>query len=73
MVVAWHDVAFGPQQWPLPRCLRHHPDAAARAAVFASALLDGKAFQMQQQQPQDGKGGAFSGAQPLTIVCVQMC
>ena len=34
-------VSFGRRQWPLPRCQQPHPDAAARAAAFAAALLAG--------------------------------
>ena len=43
LVVAAHDVAYGRPAWPMPRCLRRHADATTRAAVFAAALLDGKA------------------------------
>ncbi|GFH27226.1 ATP-dependent RNA helicase isoform X1, partial [Haematococcus lacustris] len=42
-VMAWHDVTYGRHSWPLPRCLRLHPDAATRAAIFAAALLEGQA------------------------------
>jgi hypothetical protein len=34
-------VSFGRRQWQLPRCQRPHPEAAARAAAFAAALLAG--------------------------------
>ncbi|KAI8463435.1 MAG: P-loop containing nucleoside triphosphate hydrolase protein [Monoraphidium minutum] len=43
-VLAWHDVAYGPRGWPLPRASRPHPDAAAAAAAFAAALLSGRAL-----------------------------
>lgn len=42
-VHAWHDVAFGQPGWPLPRTSRLHADRDTRAAVFAAALLDGRA------------------------------
>lgn len=41
-VMAWHDVTYGRHMWPLPRCLRPHPEPATRAAVFAGALLEGR-------------------------------
>lgn len=34
-------VTFGRRRWQLPRCQQPHPDAAARAAAFAAALLAG--------------------------------
>lgn len=42
VVMAWHEVSYGRHAWPLPRAARRHPDAAARAAAFASALLAGR-------------------------------
>jgi ATP-dependent RNA helicase DHX37/DHR1 len=41
-VLAWHDASYGRPAWPLPRAARQHPDAPARAAAFASALLAGR-------------------------------
>ncbi len=43
-VLTWHDVTYGRHAWPLPRTARPHPDAVARAAAFASALLSGRAL-----------------------------
>ena len=44
VVVAAHDVSYGKPGWTMPRCSRRHPDATTRAAVFAAALLDGRAI-----------------------------
>lgn len=41
-VLAWYDVTFGKHDWVLPRHAGRHPDPTERAAVFATALLDGR-------------------------------
>jgi hypothetical protein len=41
-VLAWHEVTYGRHEWPLPRCLRPHPDPKTKAAVFGAALLEGR-------------------------------
>lgn len=40
-VMAWHDVYYGPLQWPLPKLPLPHPEAKERAAIFGMAILDG--------------------------------
>jgi len=41
-VLAWHDAKYGLHEWQLPPCLQPLEDAAAAAAVFAAALLEGR-------------------------------
>jgi ATP-dependent RNA helicase DHX37/DHR1 len=41
-VLAWHEAAYSPHDWALPRLLLPHPDPTTRAAVFAAALLGGR-------------------------------
>lgn len=53
-VVAWHDVAYGRHEWALPMCLRPHPDAVTRTAVFAAALLEGKVLPGFAGEPDSG-------------------
>ncbi|KAI8103074.1 hypothetical protein M9434_005859 [Picochlorum sp. BPE23] len=40
-VMAWHDVSYGPLQWPLPKLPLPHPESKERAAIFGMAILDG--------------------------------
>ena len=41
-VLAWHGAAYGRHGWELPPVTRPAADAAARARLFAVALLGGK-------------------------------
>ena len=47
-VQCWHRATFGKHDWPLPAVLMTHADAAARTAVFATALLEGKVLPVFQ-------------------------
>lgn len=47
-VQCWRHVTFGKHDWPLPAVLMTHPDAEARTAVFATALLQGKVLPVLQ-------------------------
>lgn len=57
MVVAVHDVSYGRPSWAMPRCSRRHPDATTRAAVFAAALLDGRALKALAGEAEARGGG----------------
>lgn len=48
-VIAWHDVSYGPLQWPLPRVPLPHPESKERAAIFGMAILDGTAIPGMKQ------------------------
>ncbi|GIL84929.1 hypothetical protein Vretifemale_13516, partial [Volvox reticuliferus] len=41
-VMAWREARYGMHGWPLPPVAVPHPDATERAAVFATALLEGR-------------------------------
>ena len=47
-VQCWRHVTFGKHDWPLPAVLMTHDNAAARTAVFATALLEDRVLPVLQ-------------------------
>ncbi len=47
-VQCWQHVTFGKHAWPLPPVLTRHEDSDVCTAVFATALLEGKALPVFQ-------------------------
>lgn len=61
VVLTWHNVAYGPKLWPLPKCTHATEDEASRCAVFACALLRGEVL------PAFTQLGSWLAAQPQML------
>lgn len=65
-VLAWHSVAYGPRQWPLPSATQRLENGESRAAVFAAALLSGEVL------PACKELGPHLAAQPSLLTRPEM-